>query len=156
MSKTISPRKKGKPVTLPGDPPPTKIRETLVGDPSINFTIDIVDPTLTPSPEGYLIKDFVVEIHLTDINGSGMKKVATIHIKTLTSLQPYFYVPFGDPDYGAGQQFDMLLKLYGRNAATGRPIQFSPDNCFRQTLIGGGIVGGPNRKSKGKPKRKKK
>jgi hypothetical protein len=147
--KTVLP-KKGKPVTLPGDPP-TRIRETLVGDPSINFTIDL-DPTIQPSPEGFYIRDFIVEVHLTDVPTPRMVKVATIHIKTLTSLQPYFYIPFGDPDYGAGQQFDMMLKLRGKNAVTGEPIQFSEDNTFRQTLIGGGIVGGPNEKSNGKAK----
>jgi len=159
--KTSSLTKRRPPITMPGDPP-TKIRETLVGDPSISFTIGL-DPEMPMSPDGYYVKDFNVEIYLSDIPApsTNYTKIARIHIKSLSMLDPYFYVPFGDPDYGAGQEFNMKLKLSGKDPVTGEPIIFGgDDNWFSQSLIGGGIVENfkaqpANGKSNGKPKKRK-
>lgn len=147
--KTILPAKeKTRLHHLPTDPPPpTKIKETVVADPSISFTIELPEGLAhtTPGP-GYYVLNFKAKIYLSDIanDPTQLIKVATVRIKRLSSRTIYLYIPFGDAGYAAGQEFDFKLKLSGISAVTLEPIQFSPDNCFYQRLIGGGIIDGPD------------
>jgi len=157
MSKKVSLPKKLKPTKLGDGDNGTKIRETLVGDPSINFTVAL-DPILKETMhEGLYVIDFKVEVwlKLEAQNVSDYSKVAHVHIKSLSMLDPYFYIPFGDPGYGAGQKFRMRLSLFGRYPKfPHKPIKFNDNgNWFEQLLMGGGIL---EEGRGGKPKKPKK
>ena len=159
MSKKVSLPKKLKPGKLGGgDDPGTKIRETLVGDPSINFTVALDEVLRETEYEGLFVKDFKVEVwlRLEGENTPDYSKVAQVHIKSLSMLDPYFYIPFGDPGYGAGQKFRMRLSLFGRYPQfPHKPIKFNDNgNWFEQLLMGGGIL--EEGSSVKKPKKKKK
>ena len=137
---------------MPQDPP-TKIKETLVGDPSISFTIDM---DLEYSGDCYA-KDFVAEIYLYNpVKDNDFTPVATVTIKKLSTASPYLFIPFGDANYSAGQEFLFRLILYAKY----------PDGSvlfdgaqFEQKLIGGGIIDHRSSKKtneKAKPKGTKK
>jgi hypothetical protein len=154
MSKKTALPKKGKPTHGMGDPPPSKIKETLVGDPAISFTIGLNVPM---SEDGYYVNDFKMKISLTNVNNSAGDyiEIARMHIKSLSTNEPYFYVPFGDPDYRAGQEFWMKLELSGRSPIDGRHLKFNDNgNVFEQHLMGGGIL--ESSSSNGKQKKRKK
>jgi hypothetical protein len=139
---TKTPVKGNRPPKAVGDPPRTKIKETVVADPSISFTIDL--PEDLPESSGYLVLNFKAKIYLTDVPGvhdGPFTHIATVKVKSLTSRSVYIYVPFGDPNYQPGQSFSFKLKLYGESPVTGQPIVFNDaGNIFFQDLIGGGIV----------------
>jgi hypothetical protein len=154
MSKTTL-LKKRKP-TKPGDPPPpTKIKETLVGDPSISFTVDM---ELEYSHEhGCYARDFVADIYLYNpVKDDDFEPAATVTIKKLSTASPYIFIPFGDANYSAGQKF--LFRLILSAKYPDGSVLFDGAQ-FEQKLIGGGIVEHPNgssKKTNGKPKSRKK
>jgi len=128
----------------PMDPGSAKIKETVVADPSISFTLDFLPLGLQKSDEGYFLKHLTAKIFLNDI-GNGNPDVficvAKVHVKSLSDTSAYFYVPFGDPDYGAGKYFTFVLELSAVNAITGLPVMFNDSgNIFVQELVGGGIL----------------
>jgi hypothetical protein len=134
---------KGKRDNGVGDPPPaTKIKETVVADPSISFTIQFSEDI--PWVGDYLVQFFKAKIYLTDVPGdqnSGFLHVATVKVKSISDRSIYIYVPFGDPSYAPGQEFYFMLKLSGFTPGTTTPIVFNEnDNIFIQHLVGGGIV----------------
>jgi hypothetical protein len=139
---TKTPAKGNRPPKTADDPPRTKIKETVVADPSISFTIDLAEDL--PELNGYFVLNFKAKIYLTDVPGvhdGPFTHIATVKVKSLTSRSVYIYVPFGDPSYYPGQPFSFKLKLRGDSPVTGQPIVFNDaGNIFFQDLIGGGIV----------------
>jgi hypothetical protein len=133
----------------------TKIKETLVGDPSISFTIDM--DLEYSEEEGCYARDFIAEIYLFHpVNDVTFTPVATVSIKELSTAAPYLFIPFGDTNYAAGQKFLFKLILYAKYPDGS--VLFDGKE-FQQELIGGGIVDRPHgssKKTNGKPKSRKK
>lgn len=128
------------PVATPGRP--ITIRDTVVADPSIEFTVDI-DPAIFPkSPDGVYLKDFKVKLSISDLDPDSpgsLTHVGTIKIRTITQTSAYFYFTFGDPDYVAGTKFTVSMKFSALDPVTGEPIDIS-DNPLTMEVYGGGVA----------------
>ena len=134
--KVLTPKQVG---PLTGDPNLAKIKDIVVGDPAISFTIDLNAVDFQPV-NGIYVKKFNVKVFLNNIDPDHPEKfvkVGKVHVKTLSSLSAYFYITFGDPNYTPGDIYKLHLRLSGLSPSTNEEIDF-PEYIFE--VYGGGLV----------------
>jgi hypothetical protein len=133
--KSISPHSDGNKVV---------IRDVIVADPSISFTIVLNERDFKKSKTGYYLTDFQVQVMLNKLPSeetTSFTPIAQIVITSVSQLGLYFYVPFGDPKYVAGTKFKLKLVLTGLDPVTGDPVVFNEGKPYSMDVYGGGVPG---------------
>lgn len=117
------------------------IKDVVVADPSIQFTIDIDPKVFKPSVDGIYLKNFQIQISISGLEADRPKEltnVGSITVNTLTQTSAYFYFTFGDARYKAGTLFTLYLLITAYDPTTGSPINFA-DNPTKFEVYGGGV-----------------
>ena len=117
------------------------IKDVVVADPSIEFTIEIDPDMFKPSAEGVYFDNFTVQMSISNLNPEfpdRLTNVGSISIATLTQTRAYFYFTFGDDDYIAGTKFTLCIYLSAYDPNTGAPVNFT-ENPIITEVFGGGV-----------------
>lgn len=117
------------------------IKDVVVADPSIEFTIDIDPLVFKPSADGVYLRNFQAQISISNLDGAhpeDITNVGTISVNSLTQTSSYFYFTFGDVRYKAGTLFTLWLLITAYDPTTGVPINFT-DNPIKFDVFGGGV-----------------
>lgn len=120
------------------------IRDVIVADPSIAFSLILNALDFKKSPDGYYLRDLEIQVLLNNLYPEFPDRfvsVAKIFISSVSQLQLYFDMPFGDPNYNPGDEFTLKLILAALDPVSGEPVTFNEGNVYTLDVFGGGVPG---------------
>jgi hypothetical protein len=137
-TKSEAPLHAGNGVTLPTNPGSLSIKDVVVADPSVEFTVDL---------DGFdgisYLQDFEVQLSISaseTLPPGKFSSLGRIVVSTLSlDKGAYFYFTFGDPDYKPGTVYTMCMWFTAYNPQSGMPITFDM-NPVMIKVVGGGQI----------------
>jgi hypothetical protein len=126
----------------PEVPPPStgalSIKDVVVADPSVEFTVET-----SGFGELQWLQDFEVQLSISDPNSTPPGKFNSVGKIVVANLSvdkgAYFYFTFGDPEYKPGKVYTMCMLFSAYNPTTGEPINI-PGNPVYVKVYGGGEI----------------